>query len=1196
MTSPTHIQMKYWIYPIGNTPAVNLLRDTPPFSGKDEIIRILCLACGDPRSIFFTLWCEEDRARNVILFTLVVDTYRVDTNSTGIFDSCWNLFYHMLIPESDLRLLREHAKKLMTASESLEKWLASSYGQYVQYVNKDTLTELRGYWTQYHSINIAGKIDTHVREGLAHHSKQNKDWNVMHGLRSAGPLWPKATEILPQLYRKYWESGVVGATSTDVERLGKGGRGCVNPMFAVSSAPGTEFAVHYGSEPLLGFHLAEAFHSFVTEYTLDIAAKIRCLVSAAKDQFRAWCVAFAGLAKSHRVAVQLFSGDAVTLCHEIQSVAGLDRQLELPRAYTRQWKLQPLHFDGCISRRDSGRSLLDCFDVIDTSNLGDHIGLINLVVAAAPLLKSSPTSVLYTESLLAVSDNSTTSLATSLCSDVATFSLLIGLAPLGLLTGTTLEGVSNEAALQLLIPQGGSIGGQKQLRLRVPWKTPNGRLPVNDSAQKGKAQSILRVEVNDQGLAEYLFNVYKAMFAQEDLSTLFSRMQRMATEQYATDLQKYTRAAIVAFMRLVKMRVLTDWKLMIKQFLFLVENDRSLLVGSNSLQELYMHLALSDVWTISLLSEGPYRAQQTHHLSFRSRTNEKGVLAEADPPPIVYIAMTVPRNKLKVFTDSKADAIGTPGLHISVKQRQGQQNYENCYFSFHCFFGRVLQNTNDNNGSIVEESDEGWQGSADLVVVCPVPAWGLLTGPQDGLTVALVINTNPENIARFQSQFGLQLTIFETALSNVVLWRTAPYLRTEQSATTHQQSLQALYADRYAENIASSTFDAHHSLKKLQTRKIFTKGSGESNALASGATVAVLPVNSFTVDLKVGNASSHCLTFPFIVQTRNLKTRIAEKSSWVEVEAAMHGAVQEDSFDNWTRVRCGATGPTYAEYLPRIRLDIQPRIPFQKTGSQWLNMFMGGMASSQDAEIDRGNLVTNPKRDLKQSLGNMFLGFAGLHFRSEGRPVRTFQLSRDESCHTIIFVSEMRHDLDLGSIVLDAWVLPLTIPRVHKLRDALRDLMGVKPIGTNVSDSESILWKRLLPALAERCRTWSHTAQCEYRQKGTIPLSTEEDQSPLCSCGEGKVPSDFAKLVKEWKPFAKYVTRIAIAPVFPVPYVESLSISDAKDAQLAQDASCDTCGKRLKELKACGGCGKVRYCGKECQKAGWKEHKRVCGK
>ncbi len=128
----------------------------------------------------------------------------------------------------------------------------------------------------------------------------------------------------------------------------------------------------------------------------------------------------------------------------------------------------------------------------------------------------------------------------------------------------------------------------------------------------------------------------------------------------------------------------------------------------------------------------------------------------------------------------------------------------------------------------------------------------------------------------------------------------------------------------------------------------------------------------------------------------------------------------------------------------------------------------------------------------------------------------------------------MRHDLDLGSVVLDAWVLPLTNARVQKLSSAIQSLLSAKPqpLGVYLSDKESILWKRLLPALAERCRNWHHKADCEYRIKGAIPLSVKENQNPLCGCGEDKVSPSFAK-VKQWAPFTKYVTRVAICTGFP---------------------------------------------------------------
>lgn len=182
----------------------------------------------------------------------------------------------------------------------------------------------------------------------------------------------------------------------------------------------------------------------------------------------------------------------------------------------------------------------------------------------------------------------------------------------------------------------------------------------------------------------------------------------------------------------------------------------------------------------------------------------------------------------------------------------------------------------------------------------------------------------------------------------------------------------------------------------------------------------------------------------------------------------------------------------------------------------------------------------------------------------------------------------------------------------------------------------------MLPALAERCRTWTHKSTCEYQKLngGAAPLSTEEGQTPLCSCGQGTVSAaQLAKLagVKEWGPFAKYAIRVAIAPIFPVPYVES-SLSDVLDpspaapsrpggllqalqrkkaagnSTLTSSSSsgrppvddvprCDFCGKKDgpdggggKGLLVCGRCKRARYCGAACQRAAWKGHKGDCGR
>ncbi len=53
-----------------------------------------------------------------------------------------------------------------------------------------------------------------------------------------------------------------------------------------------------------------------------------------------------------------------------------------------------------------------------------------------------------------------------------------------------------------------------------------------------------------------------------------------------------------------------------------------------------------------------------------------------------------------------------------------------------------------------------------------------------------------------------------------------------------------------------------------------------------------------------------------------------------------------------------------------------------------------------------------------------------------------------------------------------------------------------------------------------------------------------------------------------------------------------------KDSELELKTRCMTCdiyGQKEKKLKKCGICRRVYYCSVKCQRADWKEHKKVCG-
>ena len=93
------------------------------------------------------------------------------------------------------------------------------------------------------------------------------------------------------------------------------------------------------------------------------------------------------------------------------------------------------------------------------------MGLINVLTATIPLLRKSPSLVLYHESLLNVSKTIEKSLSEVLGSKVATFALLVALSPVGLLSGVTMEAASNELGMAML-PQS-EKGAQQQYRMRV---------------------------------------------------------------------------------------------------------------------------------------------------------------------------------------------------------------------------------------------------------------------------------------------------------------------------------------------------------------------------------------------------------------------------------------------------------------------------------------------------------------------------------------------------------------------------------------------------------------------------------------------------------------------------------------------------------------------------------------------------------
>jgi len=228
-----------------------------------------------------------------------------------------------------------------------------------------------------------------------------------------------------------------------------------------------------------------------------------------------------------------------------------------------------------------------------------------------------------------------------------------------------------------------------------------------------------------------------------------------------------------------------------------------------------------------------------------------------------------------------------------------------------------------------------------------------------------------------------------------------------------------------------------------------------------------------------------------------------------------------------------------------------------------------------------------------------------MHFTGlQGQKSRLFGINNPNGggLHVLIFISDLKLDIANQTVVLDSAVLPLTDQLVPRIRPFLAELSGTNLCHIKVGANELRLWRQVLPAMVERSRTWQHRVNCEYLTESRIPLSMQNGQTLLCSCGNGQLPAKFINCVPQWVLISKHFVRAALSPCFPTAFSEQLFDFSriGKIDKSPPSGACRACGKDKfgngASLSVCGNCRKVRYCSAKCQRADWKKHKIKCEK
>ncbi|EEY16992.1 conserved hypothetical protein [Verticillium alfalfae VaMs.102] len=1021
-------------------------------------------------------------ARNIVLFSFIID-HGDDLDSSSL----WNMYYHLYLDGSDMECLSSQSKKLVASSEGLEAWKSSVYGSMLPFSDEGTLDDVRAVWLKFAAASTkpdsaqGETFQSHLKRSLADmalrfRSKENGLPLVTTAMRSAAPILTAVQQDVVEEYKHYWKHGTTGFDAPSIP----------NPMIAASLSE--QVALHYGTDPILGFHLATGYAPLAEASPLrpEYAHEKFKAVASAKAQFK--------------------------------------------------------------------------------------LGLL-------------PAEIL---------DN-------LLCGHAPTVSLLLGVSPVEYWTNATAVSTLQEVMLGLSASKTSPV----QVHSRISWKH-NGSLSGTHAS--------VRVQIQPRELAAIVFQMYLKMFAHENPMAMLT-LNGPDSSQYGptsvfTHFHRGSLMALLNFLR--KSTLVTDITEICMELDKMIRADKALGFTSQHAQErgslFHVHNLFSPDWLRSAIRRSP---------------SAGSFAAWSEIPEVVAVTLVIPRAEVsRLYSSSPEARLSAPTFMGSLRSSPtAASQWHNTFGDVHLNFGTVSTSglaTEDGFRVHVDQDENGWSSNAPLIASFYVPTGALQAEPKSAL-IGLEVQVNPQSLAFYSPVLGPEMLVFQARLDAVKHVFVTKYLPGQKIYPVYCAGPGNFDISTGTPGISGqSRFMAETDLSGKITSIVGRLSQLPQQAeklLKDKAAVKLRQASPFTVEFVfVDTNVALPMTFPVPVDSRNGRTRVARKSGYVEAVVPFGEPLSLPALTDFMYPSLAAQDVKFGLIpvtlnSPHLALDRLPILNLSdKKSLGWLTSLTSAQFSPREAQAreasQKGGVKSASARlNFKESLFTIFMIASGL----QGGQTGLFAIDHPDrgGIHMLLFVSAFRLDGASSSIVLDAAVLPLTISIITSgdVGDFLMTLRTLEICSITVDDDELVLWKRALPALAERGRSWSHNKSCEYAESGKIPLSVEPGESVLCSCGAGRFPDNFVG-VPYWEQGAKHATRVAISPTFAVSLVEDVFDFDrfrslASNEDVPAKERCSNC--RATEAKGTGGplkkcsrCQTAKYCSAECQKKDWRVHRGEC--